>query len=190
MQINRFATPIVLIIVSIGLFFGFVNKGFKEKVQLEEQVSVYKDAIEKAKQLKAKQEELDGKRLSIGSVNLKNLEKLLPDNVDTVRTIMDLNGIAEDNGILLKSIKISDSKAEESSKVTAGGPTTDVVKKLDYESESISFDVNTTYEKFVSFLLDLEESLRILDVTNITLKLPKEGTGYDFSVTAVTYWLK
>jgi Tfp pilus assembly protein PilO len=54
----------------------------------------------------------------------------------------------------------------------------------------VSFKVDSDYETFVSFLQDVEKSLRIVDVTDLTFTAPDKSTNYDFGITIKTYWLK
>ena len=183
-----FITPIILIAVSLALFFGFVKKEFEKNRDLKKEITVYEDALEKAKELKNKRDVLQRKLTTIGEENLNDLEIILPDSVDTVRMVMDISGIASREGIVIKNIDISDPN-----KLSSEGREADndsVKERKGFGELSLSFDATTTYERFTRFLRDLEESLRILDVSGITVKETDTAGIYEFSVSAKTYWLK
>ena len=108
---------------------------------------------------------------------------MLPDAVDNVGLIIDMQNIAANRGMLLKGAR-----------VTEGGAVGDAAQGLGpdaskYGTITMTFVVNTTYENFSVFLKDLESSLRLLDVTSLSFSSTKEGR-YDYSVTLQTYWLK
>ena len=56
-------------------------------------------------------------------------------------------------------------------------------------SVTLGFSVTTRYQTFKDFLHSLENSLRLADVTNISIK-NTSGDFYDFDVTIKTYWLR
>jgi hypothetical protein len=53
----------------------------------------------------------------------------------------------------------------------------------------LTFTTVLSYKDFVSFLRDLETSLRLVDVVGLSFTSTK-GDLYDFSVSIRTYWLK
>ncbi|MEO8637664.1 MAG: hypothetical protein ABI430_02050 [Candidatus Taylorbacteria bacterium] len=190
MYSNRLITPIILLLASAGLFFGFIRGQYAKNLDLKKEVLVYQDALEKAKQLTTLRDGLVKKKEAIGKDNLEKLGKLMPDNVDTVRMVSDLNGIADNHGILVKTVKLAN---PQDAKVAGVADTTGTTgqAQTDFDKASLSFTLTTSYDKFSNFLTDLERSLRILDVTSIILKpVEKDSTLYDFTVNASTYWLK
>jgi uncharacterized membrane protein YqhA len=64
----------------------------------------------------------------------------------------------------------------------------------------MKFTVTGKYESFLSFLKDLEQNLRVVDVKSIDFKVPNSivsSSGkvtdtdiYDYSLEIQTYWLK
>jgi hypothetical protein len=53
----------------------------------------------------------------------------------------------------------------------------------------VSFNVTAPYQQFISFMQDLEASLRVMDLTHLTVSANDTGT-YDFGVQLTTYWLR
>jgi len=190
MRYSNFLTPVLLLVLSVALFFGFVKKQYAKMGELKGEIVVYEDALRKAELLNAKRDALEKKRSEIGLANVSDLEKILPDSVDTVRLVMDINGIASRYGVLIKSIDIND--RSQVSDEPGGRPSLDseTVAMKAYGSIGLSFNVDTTYDKFVSFITDMEESLRIIDITEIEVETTDNAGIYGFKVQAETYWLK
>jgi Tfp pilus assembly protein PilO len=54
---------------------------------------------------------------------------------------------------------------------------------------TISFSFTASYQNFLAFLQDIQSSLRILDITHLTVTTNPTGT-YTYSIQLTTYWLK
>lgn len=193
-------TSIVLIIVSIGVFFFFIDPQYKNVQKLNAEIEENNKVIEVANRLKSKKDELNDKFNQISQEEKTELEKLLPDTVDNVRLIIDINNIAEQFGIVIRDINIStkETNVNESKKVVAQKSNFDGVlqeNSIKYVDTSrvgvitFSFSVSAKYEVFLEFLKQLEESLRLVDIRNMQISRGS-GVFYDYRVTLDTYWLK
>ena len=67
--------------------------------------------------------------------------------------------------------------------------------RQEYDSLTTKFTTQGDYKSFLQFMLDLEQSLRIVDL--VSLRLAPASTAskggepvYSFDVTVRTYWLK
>jgi hypothetical protein len=94
---------------------------------------------------------------------------------------MDIASIAERYGMSIKNVSI---KEEDPKKAAALGP-----DSRPYGSLSLDFSVTSGYENFRQFLMDLEQSLRLVDVVALTF-LSNNAGSYDYTVDLRTYWLK
>ncbi len=183
----------ILFATSVGLFFLFTNplyvgkgdtsddiseKGVKELLKRK---SEYETAKNNSGKILKKRDELIEQRNSFSQNDRKNIVQLIPDNIDNVQLILDLNGIAKRYGMLLKGIRIEQGSTLKEGQIG--------VNKDQLSSISVSFKVAATYETFVKFLQDLETSLRIVDVTKLSFK-PTDTGVYNFDITIKTYWLK
>ncbi len=194
-------TSIVIIIASIGIFFFFIDPQYKKVKSLQAEITENKKILDIANKLSSKKEELNSKFNQISQEEKAELEKLLPDTVDNVRLIIDMNNIAEKFGIVIRDISINskDSPAGETKKIMSqksnfeGVLEENSVKYVDTSKIgviSFSFTVSAKYEVFLEFLKQLEESLRLVDIRNIEISRPADGVFYDYRVTLDTYWLK
>lgn len=173
--------PIILIIAAIGLFFVQVNPLYSEVKQLRAEEKKYNEAIEISKELEQLRTELSNKLASFSPVDLDRLEKFLPGRLDTVRIILDLDTLAQQYGIELKDITVSDS-SQSGANSAANRALNSVV--------TISFGFQSPYSQGKAFIQEVEKSLRIFDGTDMSIKPSTEDDNvFDFKTTFKTYWI-
>lgn len=189
----RLILPLILAFAAIGGFLKFTQPTLGEIDGLRAEKAELNQALDNAKQLRETQDALLATFRNIDPADLDKLNKFLPDSIDNVRLIIDINGIARRSGMSIKDIKIKTEEGQEESSVidanhaAAGG--TQVV--------TLGFSVTGSYAHFQSFLSDLARSLRLTDVQAAGFKSGtiKDETGqpldiYTYSVEIGTYWLK
>lgn len=181
---NRIIVPAILVIAGIGLFVAYTNPTYQRTKALESQRAAYDDALTKSQQLRSERDKLLSKRNTFPADGIQKLERMVPDNVDNIRLIIDINNIAARHGLSLKNVAlgtVSDSSTPRSA--LAAGASGDALGSVD-----LGFGLAASYDDFLAFLLDLEHSLRIVDVEKISFRT---GTSnlYDFTVSIRTYWL-
>lgn len=178
--------PILLVVAAIGLFIVVTDPQYQTIKDTQDQVSSLSEALNKSQQILAKRSELQKQYNSFAQGDISAINKLLPDNVDNVQLVLDMNGIARNHGMVLRNIKIQDQSSNNTSAQGGQnlGPNNSPVGSI-----SLSFDVAGDYQSFTGFLKDLEQSLRIVDVTGINFKSADKGI-YNYTVNIKTYWLK
>lgn len=183
-------TPIILIIISLGTFFVYVDPNYRGKSLNDGKKSVlsllaedlkYQEALKDAAEIRSKREALMTKKGAIDPNNLLRLEKLLPDNIDNIKLVIDMNRIAQNRALALKGVKLDIITNTDSGRLGQDNSK--------YGTVGLSFSVSTTYENFLNFLADLEKSLRLVEVTDLVVTSNDTGI-YDFSVSLKTFWLK
>ncbi len=185
--------PIILILSSLGIFFGYVDPHYKNvptfdstdyttygTIALQSELAKYEDISKSSNTIVAQRDSLIQKKNKISSADQARLEKLLPSNIDNIRLIIEISKIAEKRNLVAKNITVSDVKG--ATNVVGGNDT-------GYGTLSLSFSVNASYNNFINLLQDLENNLRLVDITGITFASTETGF-YDFNVTLNTYWLK
>lgn len=190
---------IIIILTSLGLFFFYIDPEYKKVKALQAEFEQNKKILDIASKLDSKKSDLNTKFNQISQVEKSELEKLLPDTVDNVRLIIDMNNIAEKFGIIIRDISINskDSDVVEKRSITQKSNFDGVLKEnsIKYVDTSkvgiisFSFSVSAKYEVFLEFLKQLEESLRLVDIRSIEINRGS-GVFYDYRVTLDTYWLK
>ena len=181
----RYLFPLILIAAAIGLFVVYTNPEYQVKVKaLKEQQSSYDDALNKSQELKRVRDQLLAKYNTFSADDKAKLEDLLPDNVDNIRLVIDINNIAARHSLAVKNLQIGETTSGKSSRNTAAvGASGSAVGSVE-----LGFTVSANYDSFLAFLYDLEHSLRLIDVEKITFSQMPTGIN-DFTLTIRTYWL-
>ena len=173
----------------------FYTKPAYDGVQARQiEIAQYNQALDKANELQKLKQSLLSRYNAFNPADLDRLQKLLPDHVDNVRLLLDLDNLASKHGLTLQNVVLSnpDSKNASQSAISAIG-----VSKQPYDSLTFKFTTHGTYPSYVSFMEDLERSLRIVDLVSLSMdqdtsvvqqKLPEPV--YKYEMTIRTYWLK
>ncbi len=174
---------ITLIICAGLVFFFFTNPQVQDVQTLRAEEARFDDALDRSKELISLRDALLAKYNAIPTDDLKKINSLLPDAVDTVRLIIEINGIAARHGMTLLNISVGD--------VTESGGERLGPNSEPFGNVALSFQVTATYERFREFLADLERNLRILDVASISFSEANAATGLTtYGVAFNTYWMK
>ena len=184
---------LILIGAAVWGFFGFIEPRYDHIKDLRKQRADYMGALDQVRKIEDKLASLRASYGSISADDLDHLKKLLPDTVDTVRMILDIDSVAARHSMALREIEIENPSALKSGETPVG--VSDEVSPVGEPGSSfgrfkISFSVVAPYDKLVGFLSDLEQSLRILDLVSLELKSGKTPNLYAVSLGFNTYYLK
>ncbi len=193
----KFILPVILIGVAIAGFFMIINPLYSNVSLERAEIASYNEALDNSKALEAERDKLTQKYNSFDPDNLSRLQKLLPDNIDNIRLILEIGKIASPYGMVLKDVKY-DTSGDGKVPQTAG-----TMQKAanpapkNYNVWNLEFSTQGTYNNFVNLVKDLENNLRIVDVSSIQFSsnvgvginpLLPQAYKYDFKIK--TYWLK
>lgn len=191
----RFVLPIILIAISITAFFFYVNPMYTDVKALRASVADYDKALSRAKELQKTRDDLVSAYNAIPKDDIDRIVKFLPNSVDNIELILQIQQIASIHGMAIKDINFtppaeSDSEAPDP-RVKANTANAFGVFELDFKTSA-------SYDQFIAFLKDLEQNLRLIDTSSISFSVPqptKVKTGvdlntYDYAFKIKTYWLK
>lgn len=197
---NRNITAGILIILAVGLYFS-LTKGYLAEARAVKAVNdQYASAIDNAARLVSVRDKVLKQYNNISADDRDRLDKMIPSTIDNIRLIIDLNGVALKHGLSLKGIKANTSKAVEQTRPAVAPAARSgsgaslsrepaVISQPTLDSVTVSFSVTAPYLDFISFMQDLEASLRVMDLTHLSVAANDTGT-YDFGVELRTYWLR
>ncbi|HVY72667.1 MAG TPA: type 4a pilus biogenesis protein PilO [Candidatus Paceibacterota bacterium] len=181
---TRFILPVILIAASVGLFVLYISPTYQNIKVLSVQAATYDDALSKSAELRTLRDKLLATRASFSNGDVQKLTRVLPDNVDNIRLIIDINNIAARHGLSLSGVELgSTSNAAKDQSSAAVGPSGSQVGSV-----TVGFGVTTDYDTFNAFLQDLEHSLRIVDITKIAFTAGG-GSLQNYTMEIRTYWL-
>lgn len=181
---KRYLLPLVLIAAAVGLFVLYTNPAYQTIKTLSAQAASYDDALNKSAELRSLRDKLLATRASFSNDDVQKLAHVLPDNVDNIRLIIDINNIASRHHLTLTGVELgSTSSGSKQGSAVAVGPSGSSVGSV-----AVGFGVTASYDDFLSFVTDLEHSLRIVDVTKIAFTAGA-GNLNTYTLEIRTYWL-
>jgi|SRR3989344_2108943 len=192
---NSRVLPALALILSVGIFFAYVKPTWSGPLK-ETKVAIanYEQALDAADEYKKRQNELASARNAIDQDNLNRLSVLLPDSVDNVSLILDINALAARSGLSLANIDVltddstvSGKKGNESVAQSSG--TLQISRANPVGSVDLSLSAIGTYSALQSFLAGIEKSARLLDVRDISVKGSDTGV-YNYQMVVRLYWLR
>lgn len=192
------AISISLLAAAVAVFLGYLHPTYgamtgeaelkKRSIQeLREEQAHYTDALLKTREIEQARVGLLEKYNRIPLENRERIEKLLPDHIDSVRLIIDINTLASKYGMTLQNITLLDAQAGASRqpKVSTIGP-----REERFKAVGLRFGVSGSYDDFRAFLKDLEQSLRLVDVGVLAFGARDlADPDYSYDVTLSTYRL-
>lgn len=177
-------SKLAYIILTLAIAYLFIYPSVGELSALTAEKQKYTDTLTMISNIENKKNELLTEFNNISATDRKDIETILPNSLDFVNLISQIDAVAAKYGISVDKVSskeaVSSGKSEET---TTSQPSTS------YQSAIIGFSFDATYEKFNAFLNDLEKSLRILDIKSIKLTTKDDGI-YTYNVEFQTYWLK
>lgn len=160
--------------------------------QLLAKKQILNEAISNAEELKGKIASLEQAQKNIPAEDLARLDKFIPDHIDNINLIIDINNIAATQGMIIKNVKVRSGLDETgATPVADGGVATNVAASGQNKIADtyLSFSVTGNYDSLLGFLDSLANSLRVADVTSLSFTVDEKGVNqYNFEIK--THWVK
>lgn len=173
-------TPIILLLAVLALFFFFIAPQYKTLQEKRGQIVSLDEALRNSRQVQIARDTLLTSYNNIADEDLERLRKILPDHVDNVRLILEIDRIASRNNMILQNVTTRDGAQN-----TGGfGPDDGLYGKI-----RMGFSLIGRYESLVNFLAEIEQSLRVVDIVALSFTRG-QGDLYEYELELDTYWLK
>jgi len=174
--------PILLLGAAAGIFFGYTDGNYRATLAKKEKADQIQQAEKNAYALNEQRQKLTEMRNKISDFDVNKIAKMLPDSVENVGLIIEINNVSKKNGM-------GDIKSPQINQGASGKSAVKGVDSSKYGALSMSFNVTGTYDQFLSFIQDLETYVRLVDIIGLSFTATKEGR-YSYNLTIQTYWLK
>ena len=179
---SRLLTPLLLLMISIALFVWFTQPLMDDVATINSQITSLQSVLSSASELASVRDSLLKNYNQISDEDKTRLAKALPDQVDNVRLIIDVDTIASKYGMKLKNAQVTaDAAAGAAGVASADGKR--------YSTVTLGFSVNGSYDKLKLFLADLEKSLRIVDINSLSFSADDHDNN-EYSIILKTYWFR
>jgi Tfp pilus assembly protein PilO len=170
-------------VLSLGILFGYIQPTWSGSIaRVKANIVGTEQALATAQAYSAQQNQLASARNTINPDMLTRLEKFLPDSVDNVGLILDLNALAGRAGVSLSNIDVALPDTKRSTDQAS-------FKLPSVGSLNLSLTAIGSYSAFRSFLENIEKSARLLDVQAISVRGSDTGV-YEYQMTIRLYWLQ
>lgn len=179
----RFFLGIIMVIGAIGLSLMVVAPRVESIQDLRVREQSLSSALDNARRLDQTRQQLLDRYNAFDSANLDRLKTMLPGNIDNVKLIIELDALAGQYGLSLQNISVAEDKNNRDVQVIEQGGT-------EYGKVKLTFSVKGSYLQFVGFLENLEKSLRIIDVRELSFQATELNDVYQYNFVIETYWLK
>ncbi len=182
----RTLTPIFSIIVALVVFFFFTRPMFAVIDEKKGETEQYDAAVKSATKLNDELTARINQKRGHSTVNTERLNALVPTELDEVKMLVDLKEMAQSHSMLIGNINVVSDK-----ELSPAGASPDHAQEITYESfmtTDISFGLIGTYEQFKGMLEDIEKSLVLMEITNISFTV-NEGPLQQFDVVIRAYAL-
>ena len=185
---NRYIIPILLVILSASVYV-FVIDAIYSDIQIQQRKEAeLAGYLADAKTAHEKLSQIEDNYKKFPSGATQSLLTMLPDKVDPVKYIIDVDTVAQLHGLTVKSPQTSIDDVGFGSKSTER-----------YRKNTLAFTVSAPYSVFYDFLRDMESSLALRDFSDVSFSTQKgafegksvspERAVYDYQVTIISYSL-
>lgn len=162
------------------------------------------EALSSAQDLEGRRAQLTDRYNAVNPEDREKLEALLPNNVDNIKLVLELETLAKRYGLLIESPRLETQTSNAAGESGSSGQAirgVDSTASLPYGTFTLDFTVRSTYENAKALLSDIEKNLRLIEPVSIVLRVPgvEENTKtpqkypagtYDITIKAVIYYLK
>lgn len=168
---------LIVLICSFGVIFGYArplyqgvtgssNFADKSVKELKVDIKKYSEAFDRIREIEEIKGGLQTKYNSILEKDREKIVKALPEEVDVIRLIVDLNERTAVYGMSMKNISIEKGSSEPSYSRPGemGG-----ASGYNLPNVGLGFEVSSNYDNLISFLGDLEKSLRLLELSSVSI---------------------
>ncbi|MEA1929886.1 MAG: type 4a pilus biogenesis protein PilO [Patescibacteria group bacterium] len=179
----RLLLPLIMIGLAGLIFFQFSDPLLAEIDELKVEKATLNEGLDNAKELRLVLDQLLETYNNFNPNDVDRLDKFLPNNVDNVRLIIDINNIARPYNMNIRNLRIKADEERGEASVIEGGST------LNKGAVVLGFSVSGSYSNFQAFLDDLARSLRLVDSVSVSFS-SNERNFYNYNVEIQTYWLR
>ncbi len=176
---RKLLLPLILFGLSFSAFFWYIQPTYAEIQEIQSEVSQYDATLDKVAQLQQIRDDLLSTYNSIQSRQLDRLNKMLPDAVDTVKFLIELDEVAASHGMSVQDISFNKTPNSQSGESGNSGQ---------YNTIEAVFNVSGPYEDMLSFMRDIERSARLIDLQNVNVSTNQDGGENQYQFTLQTYW--
>jgi Tfp pilus assembly protein PilO len=178
---SKVIIPVVFLLVAVGLFFTYLRPAYDTLVALQRQEGRIDSALTDSRTLVTRTQELVTKYQDFSKADVARLQAILPDTIDPVRLIIDINALAVRSGVKMLSFGLPNVEPAKTPDpiFDENGVQIPVVKTIGVDRAKFQVECEGTYGQVKQFLASIETSLTLLDVTSLRIDQHAEANKDD-----------
>lgn len=145
---------------------------------LRQKKIIHTQALASARDLEKRRNTLDQKFNAISDEDRKSIESLIPNNVDNIKLVLELETIAKRHGIVIESPKLESTATNEQPAVNlqAEGAenAANRINSSTHKTFTVDFEFSANYQNIRNFISDLERNLRLIEIVSFDISVPSE----------------
>lgn len=179
---NRYIIPILLVTLSASIYVSIIDSTYTDIRRQQEKESELIKNLEDVKQVNVTLAKIKESYDAFPVGSEQALSTILPDKIDPIKFIIEIEEIARIHGLILKGPRVSSPDENDSSP---------------YGENHLTFSVSAPYSVFHEFIKDLQDSRALRDMTNVGFAAKTADTNeknqrpeaivYDYSVSITSY---
>lgn len=170
---------VILLVASIIMFFVIIEPKRPVIQDLEKSRDEFEIVRGHGQKLQQTKNDLIDRFKNISPEEINRLKSFLPDTVDNVRLLVDIDAIAKRKRLTITNISINTDEATQEGEDVGG------IGKV-----GITFTFVSSYNAMKDILAELEQSLRMVDVKKIEIATGADTNTFATTLTIDTYWLR
>lgn len=199
---RKLLLPILFFLVAITSFFLYTQPVYQEMGDIQQDIERHDDALDQLSEIQQLRDSLLGRYNQLPQSTLYVADRVLPQSVDTVRFLIELQQVALRHDLSINDISYgNDSDDGEGSGTVEGS----VVPDKSYNSAEVTFSTSGPYPEVLDFIREIEQSARIIDIVEMSVSAGGEegieiGSDEDpdalpsgeqnvYQMVAYIYWL-
>ncbi|MFH1979054.1 MAG: type 4a pilus biogenesis protein PilO [Patescibacteria group bacterium] len=172
---NKGVIGILFLVGAIAIFVALTSPKIDEIKELRTEKLSFDKALEDSRELQELRDSLLAKFNSIPANDLAALSKMVPENSDTTKLMVEISSVANSTGVVIRQIGFAEETASNSMIASR------------YRVLNIDITFSSSYDGLRAFMEELQKSLRLIDIEQIDFISNATGL-YEFSITAKAYF--
>ncbi len=160
----KFIGQFTVVAICGMIYYFYISPTLAEVKVLSKTKSDYTEVVNKAKEIAKKRDAAILDFNSISSSDIDRLNKILPEKFDPVLFANDMTAMGLAFGLPVKDLHLDTAKTESRDDVVSSSV------GQGFKTNIVGFKVSGTYNQFMKFLANLELSLRLVDITSLTIR--------------------
>lgn len=185
----RFFINFILLAAAIAMGFIWIRPEWLEISSLRKETLSYQETLNNLQAIQNLRDKFLNDYNSVSEADKQKLIKMLPSSVNEGEILVMLEDLIKSNGLSLKTVNFEKKSKSQTAIVLAE-------QKKPYQPSVLAMEFFGSYEAFKNFLKNLEKSLLVFEINEISFGVgqkTKEGkeTGepvFQFRIIAKTYW--